>query len=35
LDQTVAVPHNVLVGFTAATGAAYEQHAVTNVAVTP
>jgi hypothetical protein len=35
LDQTVAVPQNVLVGFTAATGAAYEQHAVTNVAVTP
>jgi hypothetical protein len=35
LDQTVAVPQNVLVGFTAATGAAYEQHAVSNVAVTP
>jgi hypothetical protein len=35
LDQTVTVPQNVLVGFTAATGAAYEQHAVSNVAVTP
>ena len=35
LDQTVTVPQNVLVGFTAGTGAAYEQHAVSNVAVTP
>ena len=35
LDQTVAVPQNVLVGFTAGTGAAYEQQAVSNVAVTP
>lgn len=35
LDTTVAVPKNVLVGFTAATGGAYEQHAVTNVTVTP
>jgi hypothetical protein len=35
LDQTVAVPQNVLVGFTAGTGSAYEQHAVSNVTVTP
>jgi hypothetical protein len=35
LDATVPVPQNVLVGFTAATGAAYEQHAVANVTVTP
>jgi hypothetical protein len=35
LDTTVTVPQNVLVGLTAATGAAYEQHAVSNVTVTP
>jgi hypothetical protein len=35
LDATVPVPQNVLVGFTSGTGAAYEQHAVAKVTVTP